>query len=328
MASRGFETVAAGRLRALLAGAALLLGNCSRPDPLLSFLDAESSMSFTHPPRWSVAFADQNGMRYRYLTAPKVDNDKEALSITLIPSTEGATVDAVAHAYLAGASEVTQSPGSSGATEWSFKDSSGVLSRLRLVPAPVAGQYFGAWVRGPESAFIRYKDRLATLLSSLRVEDVAQWKEDKFAGMTARVPRTWTSLSRLSNQTNGSMQFKSLPLGVDKGTDTVHGFITISKEPVPAPGDLAAFNKLIKDRASDTVSLVEHKPWPAIAEGQQPTGFMDFLRSGNTMTTTRIRRWITVKNGVGLTFACEARVDVYDRLDPWCRRMADTVRLD
>ena len=305
--------------------AAVLAGiGCASPDPLLSFIDDESGLSFTHPPRWSVGFAEQNGLRYRYVTAPKVEGDKEALSITLIAPGEAASIEALAQAYLTGASQVMRREGSSGSTEWTFKDSSSVSSRLRLSPAP----FFGGWVRGSDAAFKLYDARLTVLLDSLHAEDARQWPEERFAGMTARIPAAWTRGSRLSNQTSGTMQFKSLPLAVEKGTATIHGFAVLSKEPVPPPGDLTAFNRMVKDRAADTVSLMEHRPWPAITGSETPTGFVDYLRSGNAMTATRIRRWITVKNGVGLTLTCEARADVFDRLDPWCRRLATTVRLD
>ena len=174
----------------------------------------------------------------------------------------------------------------------------------------------------------RYAGRIDTLLASLRVENAAEWPEERFAGMAARAPEAWSRGSRLSNATNATMQFKSPPLFVDKGTDTIHGFVTLAKEPVPPPGDLEAFQKMLKNRASDTVALLEHSPWPAAVGSGRAGGYVDYLRSGTPLTSTRIRRWITVSKGVGLTFACEARADAFDRLEPWCRRMAETVRLE
>ena len=300
---------------------------CTAPEPVLSFIDDESNVSFTHPPRWSVGFAEQGGIRYRYVTAPKADGDVEALSVTMIAPAAAESVDRVAAAYLSGARDINETPGGAATREWTFKDSSGVASRLRLGPAD-AGRFFGAWVRGSEAAMKRYSPRVDSLLGSLRVEDPTQWPEERFAGMVARAPATWTRGSRLSSPTLATMQFKSLPLAVEKGTATVHGFVTLSKEPVPPPGDLEAFNRAVKTRSSDTVAVMEHRPWLALSGIDRAEGYVDYMRSGNTMTATRIRRWITVKNGVGLMLSCEARVDVFDRLDPWCRRMAYTVRLD
>ncbi len=304
----------------------MAISGCSPAEPLLSFIDEESSLSFTHPPRWSIGFAEQNGIRYRYLTAPLLVTDKEALSVTLISPTVAESAEAVSLAYLSGGSSVVQAPAFSGSTEWSFKDSSGVSSRLRLASAGGA-LYFGAWVRGPDAALKSYQARIDTLLDSLRVENTSQWPEEKFAGMVARAPSTWTRGSRLSSPTNATMRFKSLALAVDKGTDTIHGFVAVSKEPVPPPGDLETFVRLLKDRVSDTVAVMEHKPWPSKGL-DRPAGYRDFMRSGTTLTATRIRRWITVKNGVGLMFFCESRADAFDRLDPWCRRMAETVRFE
>ncbi len=300
---------------------------CAPRDPLLSFLDEESNVSFTHPPRWSVGFAEQSGVRYRYLTAPKIEGDAVALSATLIAPVAASSAGAVAQAYLAGASEVVASPGPANARTWRFKDSSGVSSRLQLASAGTA-RFFGAWVRGSDAAMQRYSSRIDVLLSSLRVEDPTQWPEEKFVGLIARVPPTWDRGSRLRSATNATMQFKSLPLFVEKGTSTIHGFVTVSREPVPPPGDLEAFNKLVKARASDTVALLEHHPWLPLEGVDRAAGYVDYMRSGTALTSTRIRRWITVKNGMGLTLSCEARADAFVRLDPWCRRLAYTVRLE
>ncbi|MBK5255457.1 MAG: hypothetical protein JJE39_05440 [Vicinamibacteria bacterium] len=303
------------------------LAGCRAPDPLLSFLDNESSLSFTHPPRWSVGFAEQNGLRYRYLTAPKVENDAEALSVTLNAPVKADSADLAAQPYLTGATDVVRAPGAPGANEWSFRDSSGMSSRLRIKSA-AGGLFFGAWARGSEAAMKHYSGRLDVVFASLSVETPADWPEELFGGMAVRVPPGWSQGSRLKNATNAMMQFKSLPLAVEKGADTIHGFITLSKEPVPAPGNLDALRRMLKDRGSDTVVVLEHRPWKPSGGAGEADGDADYLRSGTTLTATRSRRWITVKNHVGLIFACEARADAFDRLEPWCERMAGTVRLE
>lgn len=313
--------------RTLLAAATLTVWACRAPDPQLSFLDDESGLSFTHPPRWTVGFAEQEGVRYRYLTAPKVGDDKEPLSVTLIAPTPAASADAVAAAYLSGAFGVVVTPDRGGAVTWTFKDQAGISSRLRVAPAG-SGPFIGAWARGSDAAMKRYAARIDALMASLRVENPADWPEERLAGMAVRAAASWTRGSRLSNATNASMQFRSPPLVVDKGTATIHGFVTLTKEPVPAPGDLEAFFQMVRSRASNTVARLDHAEWPETPGIDRPRGYADYLRSGTPLTSTRIRRWIAVKNGVGLTFTCEARADAFERLDPWCRRMAPTVRFE
>jgi hypothetical protein len=166
------------------------------------------------------------------------------------------------------------------------------------------------------------------LFASVSLEKAADWPEERFGGMVARAPSVWSRGSRFSNATKAMMQFKSLPLAVDKGTDTIHGFVTLSKESVPAPGDLEAFRKLLKDRATDTVVVMEHLPWAPLGSADDALGYADYLRSGTTLSATRSRRFVTVRNGVGLILSCEARADAFDRLEPWCQRMAETVRLE
>ena len=304
------------------------LAACGAPDPLLSFLDDESGLAFTHPPRWSVGFAEQDGVRYRYLTAPKVGDDAEALSVTLLSPTAAGSPDEAAEPYLAGASGIRKEPASpAGSNEWSFRDPQGVLSRLRTKAAR-DGRYFGAWARGSDAAMELYARRLDALFASLSFESPADWPLESFAGMVLRAPATWSRGSRLSNATHATMQFKSLPLAVDKETETIHGFVTLSKEPVPPPGDLDAFYRHLRERASDTVVVVAHEPWAPPGAPPGFSGYADQMRSGTSLSATRSRRWITVENRVGLVLACEARADAFDRLAPWCVRMADTLRLE
>ena len=315
-----------GRAWILAAGAVAGI-SCQASDPVLSFLDDESGLSFTYPPRWNLGVADQNGIRYRYLTAPKIAGDTEALSVTLISPVAAPSADVVAQPYLSGAVDSTSAPARRGlGQEWTFKDSSGVRSRLRVSPS-AEGRFVGGWARGSETAMKSYGPALDALMNGIAWESPAAWPEERFASLRARIPVVWTRGSRLSNATNSTMQFKTLPLAVERGMATIHGFVTLAKEPVPPPGDLAAFNKFLKERASDTVAVLDHQPWRADAT-TVTEGYVDYLRSGNSMTSTRIRRWITVRNGVGLTFSCESRSDVFDRLDPWCRRVAGTVRLE
>jgi hypothetical protein len=146
--------------------------------------------------------------------------------------------------------------------------------------------------------------------------------------MAVRAAPSWNRGSRLSNATNASMQFKSPALAVEKGTATIHAFVTLSKEPVPAPGDLDAYDRMVRTRAAETVARLDRTRWPAIAGLDRPEGYVDYLRSGTPVSSTRIKRWIAVRNGVGLTLICEARSDAFDRAEPWCRRMAATVRFE
>lgn len=301
---------------------------CAPREPILSFLDDESGISFTHPPRWNVGAAQQGAIRYRYLTAPRLEGDREGLSVTFIAPTAGATAADVAKPYLEGATGATPlPPGQNGASEWAFNDASGIPSRLRLMGAGATG-FFGAWVRGSTQAMTKYRERVDAVLSSIRFEDATQWPEERFSGLVAHVPPAWTRGSRLANATNAAMQFKSLPLFVEKGTATVHGFITVAREPAPTSDDLGAFARMLKDRASDTVATIDHQVWPAASALNRPAGFMDYFKSGNSLTSTRIRRWIAVRGGTGLVFTCEARADIFDRLEPWCARMAPTVGLE
>ena len=327
MGIRDRNAGAGAAARALLVASAVLVSACGAPDPLISYLDDESGVSLTHPPRWKIGAAEQNGIRYRYLTAPIVEGDKEALSVTLITPVAAPAAEAAAAAYLTGAFGVTVKTGPSGAMTWTFRDPAGVNSKLRLARAG-EGRYFGAWARGSEAAMNRYEKRVDVLLDSLRFEAAPAWPEERFAGLAARVPPAWTRGSRLSNATQATMQFKSPPLVVDKGTDTIHGFITLAREPVPAPGNLEAFSKAIKGRAAGTFATLNHGPWPATPGLDRPEGYVDYLRSGTPVSSTRIKRWIAVRGGVGLSFTCEARADAFDHLDPWCRRMAETVRFE
>ena len=311
---------------ALLAAAVLSVTGCRAPEPLISFFDDESGISFAHPPRWSIGLATQDGRHYRYLTAPNIDNDPEPLSVTFIAPGQGGSIETVAEPYLSKATAVVAATSSGTSCAWSFNDSTGRPSRL-LVASAGQGLFFGAWVRGSAAAMKRHEAHIDRLLAALKVESTQDWPEEIFAGLVIRAPKDWTRGSRLSNQASATMRFKSQPLSVEKGSDTTHGFITVSKEPVPPPGDLDTFNQLLKARGQDIVVVLEHHPWPGDPSGSRPAGYIDYLRSGNTLTSTRTRRFLSVRDGVALTLSCESRADVFDRLDPWCRRMAPTAHL-
>ena len=315
------------RLFGPLLAATIASTGCRAAEPVIAFLDDETGVSFAYPPRWSLGQASQNGVRYRYVTAPKGEGDTEALSVTLVAPTSAASVEVVAEPYVSGATDLAGAPRPAGAgQEWTFKDSAGVPSRLRI-KSTGDGRFVGGWARGAFAAMQRNAPALDALFDSIAFESPAAWPEERFASLVARVPRTWARGSRFSNATHATMQFKTLPLAVEKGSATIHGFVTLAKEPVPAPGDLAAFNKMLRDRASDTMAVLDHQTWGA-PPADATAGYVDYLRTGNSLTASRMRRWITVRNGVGLVFSCESRADVFDRLDPWCRRAAATVRLE
>jgi len=298
---------------------------CKGPDPTIAYLDAESGLSLTHPPKWTVgSAADAAGIGYRYLSAPKLSGDQEALSVTLINPVAAASVDAVAQPYLTGASDVRKTSVTNGSTEWSFTDSSKLPSRLRVIPVG-AERLTGGWARGPESAMKAYSKSLDALFDSLSVEDPAKWPEERFAGMAVRAPAAWTRGTRLSNATNATMQFKSPALATEKANATIHGFATLSKEPAT---DLATFAKMLRERETDIAVRTDRVDWPEVPGVDRPAGFRDLLRSGNSLTSTRIRRWISVRNGVGMILSCESKSDVFDLLDPWCERMSATVRFE
>jgi hypothetical protein len=307
-----------------LACAAAISG-CKGPDPTIVYLDAESGLSLSHPPKWTMgAAADAAGVGYRYITAPKLAGDTDTLSVTLISPAPGGSVEAIAQPYLTGASTVSAKAVTGGAMEWSFKDSSGLPSRLRVIPVG-DGRFTGAWARGPEKAMKEYSSAVDSILISLTVEKPSTWPEERFAGMIVRVPASWTKGSRLSSATNASMQLKSPPLATEKANATIHGFATLSKEPAT---DLASFAKMLRERETDIAVRTDRVDWPEVPGVNRPAGFRDLLRSGNSLTSTRIRRWISVRNGVGLIFSCEAKSDAFDLLDPWCERMSATVRFE
>lgn len=297
----------------LLAAAALIASACARGPVDLRYLDPETGLAVSHPEGWRVETAESNGARYRYLRAPKLANDASAVTVTFVPPSEGAP-DAVAAPYLAGARNLVGSRDGEWFV-WTFLDPAGVESRLAL--RGDQKRVFGAWVRGGFN-----DDRSATLDRVVRSIDAAipdSWPEESYGSVAVRVPRDWTRRSRMTNALGSSMQFRSPPFALDRGATTVHGFLTVSTEPVPAPGDADAFYKAVRDRLTDTIVLLRHEKWR--------TGWADLARSGTTVSETRVRRWIDARDGRGLMVTCESRADVFDRLEPWCVRIAGTALL-
>jgi hypothetical protein len=301
-------------LPSALAAALVLSPACSRPPIELRYLDPETGIAVSHPEGWRIETAESNGARYRYLRAPRLPSDSAAVTLTFIPPADGSPDD-LATPYLAGGTNVLRTPDSTG-VQWTFMDPAGAESRLVLRSS--AGKTFGGWIRGsfPDAR----ASTLERVIRSLDAALPASWPEETYGSTSARIPADWTRRSRMTNHLGSSMQFRSPPLGLDRGATTVHGFLTVSTEPVPSPGDAEAFYKLIKDRLSDTIVLLRHERW-------RTTGWADLARSGTTVSQTRVRRWIDAAHSRGLIVTCESRADVFDRLEPWCVRIADTAAL-
>lgn len=299
---------------------------CQRTDTRIASLDPNTGVSFLRPPRWQLGSAvDATGTPYRFITAPKVAAETQPLTVTLIAPVAAASAEAAAQAYLRGGAAASASPKARQATEWSYTDSERLPSRLRLIPTG-DGRFFGAWSRGAEAAMQAQARDLDAFFDSMTLEEPAKWPEEQFAGLAVRVPPSWTRGSRLSNATHATMQFKSPPLAVEKGDATVHGFVTLAKEPIPSPGDQDALRKVLKERETDIAVRLDSASWPEAPGLGRPIGLYERLRSGNTLASTRIARWLVATSGTGVILTCESNAEVHESLLPWCERMASTVR--
>ena len=311
----------------VVALASLAVFACERSGPRILDFNGNSGVSLRRPPRWRTGSAtDASGVPYWFLTAPKIANEAQPVSITLISPAVAASAEAAAQPYLQGAAGVSSSPKAGQSVEWTFTDSSGLPSRLRLIPAG-DGRFFGGWARGSDAAMKANGQDLDAIYDSMTAEDPSRWPEEQYAGLALRVPASWTRGSRMSNATNATMQFRSPPLAVEQGNTTVHGFLTLAREALQAPGDVDAFRKVLKERDTDIAVRLESAPWPGTSGLSRPAGYYERLRSGNTLAATRIARWVTAKDGSGIILTCESNAEVHESLLPWCERVAATVRV-
>jgi len=275
-----------------------------------------------YPASWKTEQVKHGEGWHRYFTAPPAGPEqKPAVSVLLIASPLGSTLDAFAQPYLAGLtiSETRdeERPGARGRT-WSAISPDG-KTRHRLLLLQEENRGYGLHAQGGAEGFEAQEPAIAEMMQSFSLERWALYTEERNDDYrySLRVPPTWKSTRTFSGGGTFLKQFTSPAFGMDKGGQTVHASLTITAENVPAASTADAFHQATQAKLGENFQLLSHTPWK--------DGYVDLLRTETPMAESRGKRFYRVVEGRGYTLAFEARADVYPRVSRWCDMIAATL---
>lgn len=325
-------------LAALAAALALACGCRRAPrEPQLLYFNADHALSIRYPSNWTTDQAEQDGVWYRYFLAPPAGSQrKPAVSVTLLVSALGGSLDAYAQTYVAGntltATRDETRPAMHGKS-WSFDSRDGSLRHSLLLlredephapagAAPTPARVYGLYAQGETAWFEQQRALLEAMSRSLTLERAEHYRvvRDERFGWSLRVPPSWRETRHFSSGDTMLMQFTSPPLAADRSGQTVHASLTLSAEALPSGGSLDSFYASSRQRLGDAHQLLTHGAWGA--------GYVDSMRAETPLSASRQRRYYAVAGRHAYTLAFEARDDTFYRVARWCDLIAGTFLAD
>ncbi len=299
----------------------------------VTYFSNRHGISLTHPASWRSEQQEQDGVWYRSFLAPPKASAREAeLSATLFVAPFTNDLDSYAQTYMAGQppTAITEEkrPGLAGRSyRFDGKDAATRHHLLILVaettPAAVIqpASVFGLYVQGRTATFRAEEPTIEAMLASFSLERAALYPERRNPAYTValRVPGSWKAERSLSGGETFLAQYRSPAFVVEKNGRTAHASLTLAVQKVPGVGDLEAYYKSIRQSLGDPFPVLSHEPWNG--------GYADLMRTETPVSEQRIKRYYRVAGGRGYSLTCEAREDVFARMDRWCDIIASSLRV-
>ncbi len=301
---------------------AVLAGACAEAprEPLLTYFNPRFGLSIRYPAVWKTQESEQEGVWYRYFTAPLATGNIPALTTTMLATPLDGSLRGYADVYLAeGAITSSAQARRQEADGYRFDYTTEAgQQRHTLLLLENQDWAFGLHVQGRADHFESNIDRVEDLFASFRLErtDLYPKTEDPDFGFSLRVPESWPRQRRMDAGQRLLIQHLSPAVGMDN-EQGVHASLTVTVEPVG--GDIEAFYETVRERLGDAAARRDHKEWHG--------GYADEFWSESALSASRSRRFMRVENGRGYMIACEAREDVQHRVLPWCAIIAETLRI-
>jgi hypothetical protein len=337
----------------------------SRPDPFLTFYNAEHAITVRYPSSWKTEQAQQDGVWYRYFLAPPAGADRRpAASVTLVAAaTPEGTLDAYAQTYLAGntitATTDVQRPGAQG-RYWRFQTTDGqrrhslllleesAESRAELAlslaaaatsrPSPRPSPSPATVPSGaPEdSARARWVYGLFSQADAAAVDAHTSVLEEMANSLTLERPRHYTV------ERNDKMAFVLRVPPSWKSSRSFSGGGTYLQQwtspPLAAEKGQAVHASLtlnVEPAPGDgsidafyTATLQKlGEAYTVLSHQPWGNGYVDVMHSETQVAVTRGKRFLRVAGGRGYSLVCDGRDDVYGRASRWCDMIASTLRV-
>lgn len=245
------------------------------------------------------------------------------MSVTLLVGPLTSSLEEYAQVYLAGntlaSSKDEQRQGVRGRS-YSFS-SAGGQKRHRLLLLGEAGRVYGLYAQGDAEPFEHQSTLIERMIDSLTLERPASYPEQRNArfGYALRVPASWRPGRSLSTGDRSVAQHMSPALAADREGRTVHASLSVTVEPVAAPGTLDTYYEATRRMLGDSFRLRDHVRWG--------DGYADVMQTETPLSASRLKRFYRVAAGRGYSLAFEAREDVFDDVAPWFDLIAGTLKI-
>lgn len=293
-------------------------------ETFLTYFDGAHSLSLSYPASWRTEQATQDGVWYRYFLSPPTGPQRNpGVSVTLLVGPLTSSLEDHAQVYLAGntlaSSKDEQRQGVRGRS-YSFS-SAGGQKRHRLLLLEEAGRVYGLYAQGDAEPFQRQSTLIERMIDSLNLERPASYPEqrDTRFGYALRIPASWRPGRSLSTGNRSVAQHMSPPLAADREGRTVHASLSVTVEPVAAPGTLDAYHQATRQMLGDSFQLRDHVRWR--------DGYADVMQTETPLSASRLKRFYRVADGRGYSLAFEAREDVFDDVAHWFDLIAGTLKI-
>jgi hypothetical protein len=302
----------------------LLAASCRSPrDPLLTYYNGEYGLSVRYPAGWRTEQTKQDGVFYRYFLGPPAgQGTKPAVSVTLLASAAGKSVDESAQTYLAGntvASSQEEKRAGAAGRSYAFSSADGA-TRYTLLLLREDNRLFGLYAQGASSLFEKHRGVLEEMTRSFTLERLADYpvrREDGF-GFSVRLPPSWRQTRRFSGGGTLLMQYTSPALAADTSHQTVHAALTLTVEPVEEGSTLASYYDDTLRKLGDNFTILKHDRWAG--------GYADVMRTETPISVSIQKRFSRVEGRRAYSLAFECRDDVFPRVARWYDLIASSLK--
>lgn len=337
----------------------------SRPDPFLTFYNAEHAITVRYPASWKTEQAQQDGVWYRYFLAPPAGADRRpAVSVTLVAAAvpEG-TLDGYAQTYLAGnvitSTAEARRPGAQG-RYWRFQTADGqrkhslllleesAESRAELVallaaaatsrpsPRPSPSPSPLPSSAPPAAANARWVYGLFSQADAAAFDAHTTVLEEMANSLTLERPRHYAEerndkmafLLRVPPSWKSSRSFSGNGTYLQQWTSPA--LAAEKGQPVPASLTLNV-EPAPGDGSIDTFYAATlqklGEAYTVLSHHPWGSGYADVMHSETQVAVTRSKRFLRVADGRGYSLVCDGRDDVYGRVSRWCDMIATTLRV-
>jgi hypothetical protein len=193
--------------------------------------------------------------------------------------------------------------------------------RHRLLLLEEGGRVFGLYAQGDAGPFEGLAPVLERMFDSLALERPDGYPEQRDTRFryAIRLPPSWKAGRSLSTGDRLVTQHMSPPLAADAEGRTTHASLSVTVEPVGAPGTLDDYYRSTRQLLGGSFALRDHVRWR--------DGYADVMVAETPLSVSRVKRFYRVADGRGYSLSFEARDDAFHGVVAWFDQIAGTLKV-